>query len=95
LDGTVALITGAASGIGRSCALRFSEQGALVMVADMNGERAEKVVSEILDAGGTADSWVVETSSETSCDDMVGAMVKRLPDRVDVCVGGAGISHAA
>jgi NAD(P)-dependent dehydrogenase (short-subunit alcohol dehydrogenase family) len=94
LDGKVALITGAASGIGRSCALRFAEQGALVMVADMNGERAEKVVAEIAAAGGTADSSIVETSSEASCDEMVGATAKRF-GRVDVCVAAAGISHAA
>jgi NAD(P)-dependent dehydrogenase (short-subunit alcohol dehydrogenase family) len=94
LDGKVAVITGAASGIGRGCALRFSAEGATVMVADLNGERAEKVVAEIIGAGGTADSVVVDTSSESACDEMVARTVAAF-GRVDACVAAAGISHAS
>jgi NAD(P)-dependent dehydrogenase (short-subunit alcohol dehydrogenase family) len=93
LEGKVALVTGAASGIGRSCAQRFAAEGAMVMVADINGERAEKAVAEVIAAGGTADSCVVDTASEPSCDEMVEAVVKRF-GRVDACVAAAGISHA-
>ncbi|MEO5900605.1 MAG: SDR family NAD(P)-dependent oxidoreductase [Ilumatobacteraceae bacterium] len=93
LDGKVAVITGAASGIGRGCALRFGAEGAKVMVADLNGERAAKVVAEIIAAGGEADSVVVDTSSESACDEMVARTVSSF-GRIDACVAAAGISHA-
>jgi NAD(P)-dependent dehydrogenase (short-subunit alcohol dehydrogenase family) len=93
LDGKVAVITGGASGIGRACALRFAFEGAKVMIADLNGERAENVVAEISAAGGSARSVVVDTSSEESIDGLVEQAVAAF-DRVDVCVAAAGISHA-
>lgn len=93
LGGKVALITGGASGIGRGCALRFAAEGASVMVADVNGERAEKVAGEVVEAGGTADSVVVDTASEDSCNQMVADAVRRF-GRVDAVVAAAGISHA-
>lgn len=93
LNGKVAVITGAASGIGRGCALRFGAEGAKVMVADLNGERAAKVVAEIVAAGGEADSVVVDTSSESACDEMVARTVSAF-GRIDACVAAAGISHA-
>ncbi len=93
LDGKVAVITGGASGIGRSCALRFALEGARIMVADLNGERADKVVAEIAAAGGIAAAVVVDTSSEAAADELVERTVTTF-DRVDVCVAAAGISHA-
>ena len=64
LEGKVALITGGASGIGRGCALRFAAEGAAIMVADLNGERAENVVAEIIAVGGRADSVVVAATHD-------------------------------
>jgi NAD(P)-dependent dehydrogenase (short-subunit alcohol dehydrogenase family) len=93
LQGRVALITGGASGIGRGCGLRFAEEGASVVVADLNGERAEQVVAEIVATGAEADSVVVDTASEDSCEAMVTSAVKAF-GKVDVCVAAAGISHA-
>ncbi len=93
MEGKVALITGGASGIGRGCALRFAEEGASIVVADLNGERAEKVAAEVIAAGGKADTAVVDTSSEESNDAMVAAAVAAF-GRVDTCVAAAGISHA-
>ena len=93
LEGKVALITGGASGIGAGCARRFSAEGAAIVVADVNGERAEKVVSELIAAGGTAESVVVDTSSESSVDAMVAAAIAAF-GQVDACVAAAGISHA-
>ena len=63
LEGKVALITGGASGIGRGCALRFAREGASVMVADVNGERAEQVAAEVVALGARADTVVVDTVS--------------------------------
>jgi NAD(P)-dependent dehydrogenase (short-subunit alcohol dehydrogenase family) len=93
LGGKVALITGAASGIGRSCALRFAEEGASIVVADLDGERAAGVVAEVTRAGGVAEQVVVDTSSASSCDAMAAAAVEAF-GRIDTCVAAAGISHA-
>jgi NAD(P)-dependent dehydrogenase (short-subunit alcohol dehydrogenase family) len=89
----VAVITGAASGIGRACALRFSEEGASVVVADLNRDRAAEVVAEIAAAGGAALAVEVDTRSEDACEAMAEAAVDRF-GRIDACVAAAGISHA-
>ena len=52
LEGKVAVVTGAASGLGRASALRFAKEGAAVVVADLNSQGGELVVSEIAAAGG-------------------------------------------
>lgn len=93
LEGKVALITGGASGIGRGCALRFAAEGAAIVVADVNGERAENVVAEVIAAGGAAESVVADTASEASVDNMVAAAIKAF-GQVDACIAAAGISHA-
>lgn len=54
LSGKVALVTGAASGIGRAVALRFAKEGAKVAVVDLNLEGAKRVAKEIKDFGGEA-----------------------------------------
>ncbi|TMM23326.1 MAG: SDR family NAD(P)-dependent oxidoreductase, partial [Actinobacteria bacterium] len=56
MDGKAGLVTGAASGIGRACAVRFAEEGASVVVADLESSRAdgEETVRMISDAGGRA-----------------------------------------
>jgi NAD(P)-dependent dehydrogenase (short-subunit alcohol dehydrogenase family) len=58
----VALITGAASGIGRECALTLARQGAAVVVADLNSAASELVVAEIIKAGGRAISVVMDVT---------------------------------
>ncbi len=71
LDGKVAVITGAGSGIGRVAASLFASEGARVVVADVVGDRAHSAAADIEAAGGSATAVVVDVSDE----DQVGSMV--------------------
>ena len=64
LHNQVAIVTGAASGIGRACALRFSEEGARVVVADINGVELDATVGLIQSAGGEAVAVCSDISKE-------------------------------
>lgn len=89
----VTIVTGGASGIGKSCCLRFAEEGARLVVADINLERAAAVAEEIQKAGGQATSVAVDTSIPEEVNAMADAAVEAF-GRVDACVAAAGISHA-
>ena len=93
MDGKVALITGGASGIGRACGLRFAAEGASIVVADLNPDRAANVVDEINELGRPAVAVAVDTSSQEQNDAMADAAVDAF-GRIDACVAAAGISHA-
>ena len=82
LTGRKALVTGAASGIGRACAHALAEAGAEVYVVDRAAEAAKEVAALI---GGTA--LVVDLSD--------GAAVDALPDDADIVVNNAGLQHVA
>jgi len=71
LDGKVAVITGAGSGIGRVAATIFASEGARVVVADVAGDLAESAAAEITASGGSAVAVAVDVSDET----LVAAMV--------------------
>lgn len=93
MDEKVALITGGASGIGRGCCLRFAEEGAAVMVADLNAERAQSVADEVTAAGGRAAIVAVDTSLPEQVEAMVASTIDTF-GRIDACVAAAGISHS-
>ena len=89
LKDKVAVITGAGSGIGRATALRFGQEGAVVVVSDKNGAAAEAVAAAIVAAGGRARA--------TEIDVTVSSEVKRMLDetvaahgRLDILVNNAG-----
>lgn len=63
-DRCVAVVTGAASGIGRASAVAFAEAGARVVLADLNDERLEAALDEIRSAGGTAVAQHCDVSSD-------------------------------
>jgi len=90
LNGKVAIVTGAASGIGRATALRFAKEGARVVVCDLNQAGIDPVVSEIVAAGGEAIGYVVNVVDKKQIGEMV-AGVKALWSRIDILVNNAGI----
>jgi 3-oxoacyl-[acyl-carrier protein] reductase len=89
LKDKVAIITGAASGFGEGMARRFAEEGAKVVVADLNAKGAERVAGEI----GRSAIWTqTDVSQKSEFDDMVGATMGAF-GRVDVMVNNAGYTH--
>lgn len=90
LEGKVAIVTGAASGIGQACAIRFAEQGARILLADLNSCDETKRLIET--AGGTAISMTVDTTSDADCDAMVNMAIEQF-GQVNIGVFAAGIRH--
>jgi 3-hydroxybutyrate dehydrogenase len=90
LKDKVALVTGAASGIGRECALTMALQGAALVIADLNQAAAQVVVKEITQAGGRAISVVMDVTNEAAVNAGVQAAVDKFGS-IDVLVSNAGI----
>ena len=89
LKDKVAIVTGAASGFGAGMARRFAEEGARVVVADMNARGAEQVAREI----GAAAIWTrTDVSQRAGIDEMVAAALHAF-GRLDVMVNNAGYTH--
>lgn len=85
----VAMITGAGSGIGEATAHLFAREGAAVMIADINGEAAQKVCEAIQAEGGHA-AWVqTDVTSEESAAAMIQTTLARF-GRVDILFNNAG-----
>jgi NAD(P)-dependent dehydrogenase (short-subunit alcohol dehydrogenase family) len=89
LDGKVALVTGGGSGIGAATCRGFVDQGARVVVADVNADSGAKVADELGDA---ATFWRTDVTDLASTRDAVQAAVQRY-GRLDVLVNNAGIGH--
>lgn len=90
LKDKVAVVTGAASGIGREIARRMAAEGAKVAVADLSAGAADTVAGEIAAAGGTAIGLAMDVADETAVDDGM-ARVAEAFGGVDVLVANAGI----
>lgn len=90
LQGKVALVTGAGSGIGKAVALRLAREGADLVVADLNGESAEATAEGVKALGRSALPVRVNVSDVTQLQAMVDAAVKRF-GRIDILVPCAGV----
>jgi len=93
LEGRAAIVTGAGSGIGRACALRFAAEGADVVVADLAEEGARETVRQVTALGRSAIFVKTDVSNEASAEEMAEAAVRKF-GRLDALVAAAGISHA-
>jgi NAD(P)-dependent dehydrogenase (short-subunit alcohol dehydrogenase family) len=90
LEGKAILVTGGGSGIGRATSLLLAKQGAKVMIADYVPEGAQKTVTMIKEAGGTADCLVADVSVTKQVEMMVGKTVETY-SRIDGAFNNAGI----
>src|SRR5690554_8179732 len=90
LSGQVALITGAARGIGRATALAFAERGIKVMIADINTAGAQETVKLIHEAGGTAAFTPCDVRDEEQVKQLVASTVEMFGS-LDYAFNNAGI----
>ena len=92
LQGKIAVITGAGSGFGAGIAERFTEEGATVVVNDLNSDAGEEVTAKIIDAGGTA----IFVRADVSVDADMAALARTVQDTygaIDIMVNNAGIAQ--
>lgn len=90
LDGKVALVTGAASGIGLACARVLADAGATVIVTDIDSDAGQALRDDIKSAGGEAAFYSLDVSSETQWQSVVDQVVVS-HGGLDVLVNNAGI----
>ena len=92
--GKIAVVTGAASGIGLATAKMFSGEGATVVIVDLNGEGAEKVAAEINAGGGQAAAMQCDIANQAQVEQCAQDVVARY-GQIDILVNNAGISITA
>ncbi len=86
----VAIVTGGASGIGRATAIRLAQEGAQVVVADINDKLGAQVVAEIVDSGGNARFVKADVGVVAECKRLVAQTVEHF-GRLDILVNNAAI----
>jgi 3-oxoacyl-[acyl-carrier protein] reductase len=94
LEGKVAIVTGAARGIGEAVALKFAEQGANVAftyVSDSSAEKARTLEEKLNGMGVKARAWKSNAGDLAQCEQFVSEVMKEF-GTVDICVNNAGIS---
>ncbi len=93
VEGKVALVTGAAMGIGRAAAKLLAAEGAKVAVTDIQEEDCREAAEEIRESGGEARAWPLDVSQEDQVRQVIGEIAEEYGG-LDILVNNAGISGA-
>lgn len=94
LENKIAIITGGGSGIGKATALKFAEQGALVMIWDVADERGKEVAQQINNNGGQAEFLHVNTTDKSHIESAASSIFDTY-GHIDILVNNAGITKDA
>jgi glucose 1-dehydrogenase len=94
LENSVAMVTGAAQGLGLACAERLAEEGARVMLSDINEEQGEAASTALLEKGFEVAFWRADVSDKEQVDALLQATVDCFGS-IHVLVSNAGITHDA
>ncbi|SAK99715.1 3-oxoacyl-[acyl-carrier-protein] reductase [Caballeronia pedi] len=94
LQKKVTLITGAGQGIGAATARKFAQEGATVVVCDVNEQALKKVTEACQKAGAETAAYCIDMTDRLAVDEVVASVIKRF-GRVDVLVNNAGITRDA
>ena len=92
LQNKIAIITGGAQGIGAAIATRFAQEGAMVVIADVNEEKSKLLVTEIKATGAEAMYVLCDVSSSESVEELFNMAVERF-GRLDILVNNAALVH--
>jgi NAD(P)-dependent dehydrogenase (short-subunit alcohol dehydrogenase family) len=92
LERKVALVTGAASGIGRETALRMAREGALIAAVDIDGESAQTLIEAIEAEKGSARAYRCDVTHEEEVESTVAAVLRDFGS-IDILVNSAGVSQ--
>ena len=94
LEGKVAIITGAGQGIGRAYALRFADEGAKVVVAEIKFENGQKVADEIKAKGGEALAVHTDITDEASVHELVKKVLNQF-GKIDILLNNAALYYGS
>lgn len=91
IAGQTAIVTGAASGIGRATAHLFADEGARVAVTDLEESKVQAVVEEIRTAGGEAHGWVMDVRDQDTVDYTIASVASHF-ETINILINNAGIT---
>jgi NAD(P)-dependent dehydrogenase (short-subunit alcohol dehydrogenase family) len=92
LENHIAVVTGSGSGIGRAIAIGYAREGAQVAVLDINAEAASETAQQILNAGGKAQSFMLDVTDRAACRTVAGQVAAKLGP-ISILVNNAGINR--